>query len=136
MKRLDKNIEALKIAIEIANSPRTLNQKEVETLQAYSGFGGIDIAHLNNEDAETLKNVVETISQITNEPADTLMRSLKTSTLTAFYTPTIIPQAVSIAMQLAGFPAKAHPRTVLWNWQLPPAFRTVLPTSCNHRLRD
>jgi len=106
MKRLDRNIEALKIAIEIANSPRTLNQKEVEALQAYSGFGGIDIAHLNNEDAETLKNVVETISQITNEPADTLMRSLKTSTLTAFYTPTIIPQAVSIAMQLAGLQPK------------------------------
>jgi hypothetical protein len=100
---LRQNIDAIKLALRLDKENRTATPEEREILSAYSGFGGIkailnpvdkpeDIGSWSKSEAELFPMVRE-LHEVLRENSATpeeykrYLGSLKSSVLTAFYTP-------------------------------------------------
>ncbi|MFR9624260.1 MAG: DNA methylase, partial [Rikenellaceae bacterium] len=114
---LQQNIEAIRVALDIAKRNTVPTTEERATLQNYSGFGGLkcilspaerpeDIEKWSS-DKELFPQVLELHTLIREQSADeaeykAYMSSLKNSILTAFYTPRPVVDAITRAIQEAG----------------------------------
>ncbi|MDL2213038.1 DNA methylase, partial [Bacteroides sp. OttesenSCG-928-N06] len=112
---LRQNIDAIKLALRLDKENRTATPEEREILSAYSGFGGIkailnpvdkpeDIGSWSKSEAELFPMVRE-LHEVLRENSATpeeykrYMSSLKSSILTAFYTPKPIIDALAISLK-------------------------------------
>lgn len=111
---LRANIKAIEIAFRVQNEQREATVEERAILKQYSGFGGIPyILSLDSEDKaisaksevkealEELRNVLLNGVKGNQTLYKTLVKSIKNSSLTAFYTPKSIISALSHQIQQA-----------------------------------
>ena len=108
---LRQNIDAIKLALKLDKEQRTATSQERETLAAYSGFGGIkailspaakpeDIQRWSKSEVE-LFPLVQELHEVLRENSATpevykrYVGSLKSSILTAFYTPKPVIDALA-----------------------------------------
>ena len=115
---LRQNIDAIKLALKLDKENRTAIQEEREILSAYSGFGGIkailnpadkpeDIARWSKSEVE-LFPLVQELHEVLRENSETqeqykrYVSSLKSSILTAFYTPKPVIDALAGALRNSG----------------------------------
>ncbi len=115
---LEDNIAAIKLALEW-DGKAVLTDADKATLSKYAGFGGIkpilypeDSAAMWEEQGATkddlrlhapmmeLHGVLH--QHFTDSEYKDVMRSLKNSVLTAFYTPIVVPETFYSALQLNG----------------------------------
>ena len=115
---LRDNIEAIRIAFDLDREGRTPTPGERETLEAYSGFGGIkavlnpadkpeDVQHWTKTDSELFPLVTELHGVLKNGSENTAeynryVSSLKNSVLSAFYTPPKVVDALAAALKESG----------------------------------
>jgi N12 class adenine-specific DNA methylase len=115
---LRDNIEAIRIAFDLDREGRTPTPSERETLEAYSGFGGIkavlnpadkpeDVQHWTKTDSELFPLVTELHGVLKNGSENTAeynryVSSLKNSVLSAFYTPPKVVDALAAALKESG----------------------------------
>lgn len=102
---LSANIKAIETAVAIHSQGRTATQEEKQVLAQYSGFGGIkDVLDLgtdkplDKEVSELLNRLLDALRTLAgdNEAAcRSLVESIKSSVLTAFYTPQFLIDAVA-----------------------------------------
>jgi hypothetical protein len=115
---LRQNIDAIKLALRLDKENRTATPEEREILSAYSGFGGIkailnpadkpeDMARWSKSEVE-LFPLVQELHEVLRENSATpeeykrYVGSLKTSILTAFYTPKPVIDALTGALKDSG----------------------------------
>lgn len=115
---LRDNIEAIRIAFALDREKRQATDAEKEKLAAYSGFGGIkavlnpaakpeDITHWKASEHDLFPLVTE-LHQVLRDGAKDdaeykrYVSSLKNSVLTAFYTPKLVVDALSLALNNSG----------------------------------
>ena len=109
LQALEANTTAIETAYQVRNEKRTATAAERETLSRYSGFGGIKevldlgtIAPMSEKMKQALDHLVcvlQTIAQGDETLYKELMDSIKTSVLTAFYTPKFLIEAVADQIQ-------------------------------------
>ena len=102
---LSANIKAIETAVAIHSQGRTATQEEKQILAQYSGFGGIkDVLDLGTDKpldkgvSELLKRLLDALRTLAggDEAAcRSLVESIKSSVLTAFYTPQFLIDAVA-----------------------------------------
>ncbi len=119
---LQANIEAIGLAFALEGTPQPATAEQQAVLQAYSGFGGLkcilnpcdkdeDIALWTKSEAE-LFPLVQQLHRVIRENArdekeyKRFYYSLKSSILTAFYTPPSIIQAITDSLQKQGIMPK------------------------------
>jgi len=115
---LETNIEAIRIAFTLDKEQRKATEHEIAMLKQYSGFGGIkcilnkadnesDIQYWNKTD-RNLFPIVRDLHQLIRENSEDdrqykqYFNSLKSSVLTAFYTPPEAVNALSTALKENG----------------------------------
>ncbi|WP_312078515.1 Eco57I restriction-modification methylase domain-containing protein [Chryseobacterium sp.] len=101
------NIEAIKLAFEIEKDKRPATDSEKEALRLYSGFGGLkfilnpnDISKWKTSDRDYYQSTQELLKIIKDNTKDQkefsrYLESVKSSVLTAFYTPPEIIQPIT-----------------------------------------
>lgn len=109
LQALEANTAAIETAYQVRNEKRTATAAERETLSLYSGFGGIkEVLDLgtNAPMTEKMKQaldrlvcVLQSIAQGDETLYKELVDSIKTSVLTAFYTPKFLIEAVANQIQ-------------------------------------
>lgn len=102
---LSANIKAIETAVAIHSQGRTATQEEKQVLAQYSGFGGIkDVLDLGTDkplDKEVagllnrLLDALRTLAGGDEAACRSLVESIKSSVLTAFYTPQFLIDAVA-----------------------------------------
>ena len=119
------NIEAIRLALSLGVEKRNAeNAAEREILRKYAGFGGLkcilndadsllDAAKWSKSDIELFAPTVELRQLIHDYSKDDrefarYMDSLKTSVLTAFYTPSPVVDAISDALKANGIEVKRY----------------------------
>ena len=105
MTSLSANIKAIETAVAIHSQGRTATQEEKQVLAQYSGFGGIkDVLDLGTDkplDKEVagllnrLLDALRTLAGGDEAACRSLVESIKSSVLTAFYTPQFLIDAVA-----------------------------------------
>jgi N12 class adenine-specific DNA methylase len=115
---LRQNIDAIKLALKLDKEKRQATAKEREILSLYSGFGGIkailnpadkpeDMARWSKSEVE-LFPLVQELHEVLRENSETqeqykrYVSSLKSSILTAFYTPKPVIDALAGALRNSG----------------------------------
>ena len=109
LQALEANTAAIETACQVRKEKRTATAAERETLSRYSGFGGIkEVLDLgtNAPMTEKMKQaldrlvcVLQSIAQGDETLYKELVDSIKTSVLTAFYTPKFLIEAVANQIQ-------------------------------------
>lgn len=115
---LRANIEAIKLAFVLDKEQRTATTVEREVLSAYSGFGALkcilnptgsfgDLASWSKSDAELFPMVAELHTLIkdnssSDEEYKRYFSSLKSSILTAFYTPSEVVETLALSLHDSG----------------------------------
>lgn len=109
LKSLENNISAIETALTVLSLKRKATPQEKETLSLYSGFGGIKEVLKIGTNKPVPQNMAELVSRLQSalrsysaenpELYDTLLDSIKTSVLTAFYTPAFIIDTVAKQIQ-------------------------------------
>ena len=115
---LQDNIEAIRIAFDLDKEGRQATRDERETLEAYSGFGGIkavlspadkpeDVQQWTKTDCELFPLVSELHGVLRSGSENTAeynryVSSLKNSVLSAFYTPPKVVDALATALKESG----------------------------------
>lgn len=115
---LQDNIEAIRIAFDLDKEGRLATRDERETLEAYSGFGGIkavlspadkpeDVQQWTKTDSELFPLVSELHGILRSGSENTAeynryVSSLKNSVLSAFYTPPKVVDALAAALKESG----------------------------------
>ncbi|KGN85196.1 N-6 DNA methylase [Porphyromonas gulae] len=115
---LRANIEAIKTVFALHREQRTATPEERTILEAYTGFGALkcilspantmeDIARWNKSELELFPLVMELHSIIRDNTASesqykSYMQSLKSSVMTAFYTPMPVVREIAASLQEAG----------------------------------
>ena len=118
------NIEAIRTAFRLSVEKRGPNADEKEVLGKYAGFGGLkcilkdadslmDAAKWSKSDIELFAPTVELRQLIHDYSKDDrefarYMDSLKTSVLTAFYTPSPVVDAISDALKANGIEVRRY----------------------------
>ena len=122
LQKLRDNIEAIRTAFRLDDERRPPDSAEWDTLSKYAGFGGIkcillpaedlsDVARWEKSDRPLFASTVELRRLIRDHSTDDrefarYMDSLKSSVLTAFYTPKHVVEAISQSLQRAGVSPK------------------------------
>ena len=93
---LSANIKAIETAVAIHSQGRTATQEEKQVLAQYSGFGGIkDVLDLGTDNLNRLLDALRTLAGGDEAACRSLVESIKSSVLTAFYTPQFLIDAVA-----------------------------------------
>lgn len=105
LKALEGNIEAISTALAIHEERRNATTAERETLSKFTGCGGIkEVLSIGTGTPipDTMQEAVKRLLSVLSKAAKgnetlyrQLLQSLKSSVLTAFYTPTFLIQAVA-----------------------------------------
>lgn len=105
---LSANIKAIETAVAIRTQGRTATQEEKQVLAQYSGFGGIkDVLDLGTDKPldkgvagllNRLLDALRTLAGGDEAACRSLVESIKSSVLTAFYTPQFLIDAVAAQM--------------------------------------
>ena len=105
LKALEGNIEAISTALAIHEKRRNATTAERETLSKFTGCGGIkEVLSIGTGTPipDTMQEAVKRLLSVLSKAAKgnetlyrQLLQSLKSSVLTAFYTPTFLIQAVA-----------------------------------------
>ena len=105
---LSANIKAIETAVAIHSQGRTATQEEKQVLAQYSGFGGIkDVLDLGTDKPldkgvagllNRLLDALRTLAGGDEAACRSLVESIKSSVLTAFYTPQFLIDAVAAQM--------------------------------------
>ena len=112
---LRQNIEAIQTALKVNRENRMATEKEKEVISRYNGFGGLKFI-LNPVDHPKLwekgdKGYLEQVKQLhelirdyseSDEKYEMYLSSLKSSVLTAFYTPQVLVDSIADAMKNTG----------------------------------
>ena len=108
-KSFEDNVKAIETALTVLSQKRKATEPEKETMSLYSGFGGIkEVLNISTEKPipqsmeETANRLLTVLGSFpTDKPqwCDTTIDSIKTSVLTAFYTPAFIINAVARQIQ-------------------------------------
>lgn len=108
-KSFEDNVNAIETALTVLSQKRKATGTEKETLSLYSGFGGIkDVLNIGTEKpfpqnmAEPTKRLLTVLGNFSADKpgwGETAIDSIKTSVLTAFYTPAFIINAVARQIQ-------------------------------------
>ena len=108
-KSFEDNVKAIETALTVLSQKRKATEPEKETMSLYSGFGGIkEVLNIGTEKpipqsmeatANRLLTVLGSFPTDKTEWCDTTIDSIKTSVLTAFYTPAFIINAVARQIQ-------------------------------------
>lgn len=122
---LQQNINAIKTMFQIEKEHRQATQKEKEIIRDYKGFGGLkfilnpatndkDIEQWSRGDRRYFQQTKELHSILLQNAVDEkeyqqLVASMKSSVLTAFYTPSLIPEVMAQCFAQSGI----VPRTLL-----------------------
>ena len=122
LQKLRDNIEAIRTAFRLDDERRPPDSAEWDTLSKYAGFGGLkcilrpadelaDVAQWEPNDRPLFASTVELRRLIRDHSTDDrefarYMDSLKSSVLTAFYTPKHVVEAISQSLQRAGVSPK------------------------------
>lgn len=133
---MHQNIDAIKLALKLDKEQRTASPEETEILAKYSGFGGIkailnpvdkpeDIERWSKSEAE-LFPLVRELQEVLRENSPTpevykrYVNSLKSSILTAFYTPNPVIDALADVLKDSGITPTRFleplPRSELNKW--------------------
>lgn len=112
------NINALEIAFRLDNEKRKATIDEIKLLKKFSGFGGLkcvlyeardesDRQRMPNSEKEMFDlvqrlNLLIRQNSATQQDYKNYMSSLRNSVLTAFYTPSFIPDAITSVIKRAG----------------------------------
>lgn len=113
LKSLSANVQAIATAFKIRKEQRKATGEERILLQQYTGFGGIySVLLLDNEDKDhdttdddtkqvlqQLKNVLSEATEGNKKLYKLLVKSIKNSVLTAFYTPQSVISAIADNIQ-------------------------------------
>ena len=109
LQALEANTAAIETAYQVRKEKRTATAAERETLSLYSGFGGIKEVldlEINAPMSDRMKQaldrlvcVLQTIAHGDETLYKELVDSIKTSVLTAFYTPKFLIEAVANQIQ-------------------------------------
>lgn len=105
LKSLEDNVRAIETALTVLSQKRKATEPEKETLSLYSGFGGIkEVLNLGTENSipqsmeETANRLLVSLRKFSADNPEWYngtLASIKTSVLTAFYTPAFIINAVA-----------------------------------------
>ena len=115
---LQRNIDALRIAFKVEKDNRKASVSERQIMMQYNGFGGlkfvlnpaqnpIDINHWRKTEHE-LFPLTQELHQLLKENATdekqyrSYVDSMRSSVLTAFYTPPLVIDAISTSLQESG----------------------------------
>lgn len=108
-KSFEDNVNAIETALTVLSQKRKATGTEKEILSLYSGFGGIkDVLNIGTEKtfpqnmAEPTKRLLTVLGNFSADKpgwGETAIDSIKTSVLTAFYTPAFIINAVARQIQ-------------------------------------
>ena len=108
---LSANIKAIETAVAIHSQGRTATQEEKQVLAQYSGFGGIkDVLDLGTDKPldkgvagllNRLLDALRTLAGGDEAACRSLVESIKSSVLTAFYTPQFLIDAVAAQIHKA-----------------------------------
>ncbi|WP_346690379.1 LPD5 domain-containing protein [uncultured Cloacibacillus sp.] len=96
--RYANNIAAIKLLKELEESGRMASAEEQETLAKYVGWGGLAGA-FDEQDSGWSREYQELKGLLTDEE----YRSARSSTLTAFYTPPVVTEAIYSTLERLGF---------------------------------
>lgn len=109
VKSLTDNVTAIETALAIREQGRTATDTEKETLSRYSGFGGIkDVLNIGTDKpfaddmAEPLNHLQDVLikhAKGDNALYNMMIESIKSSVLTAFYTPSFLIETVANQIQ-------------------------------------
>ena len=97
-RRYANNIAAIKLLKELEESGRMASAEEQETLAKYVGWGGLAGA-FDEQDSGWSREYQELKGLLTDEE----YRSARSSTLTAFYTPPVVTEAIYSTLERLGF---------------------------------
>ncbi|HEM4385350.1 TPA: DEAD/DEAH box helicase family protein [Streptococcus suis] len=97
--RLENNLAAIQIIKNIEREGRRANRQEQETLSLYVGWGGL--ADVFNE--EKTGQWLEARNELTELLSPEEFQAAKESTLTAFYTPPLVIDAIYLGLKNLGF---------------------------------
>ena len=105
LKSLEANVEAIATAMKIRIDNRQATDEEKEVLSRYSGFGGIkDVLSIGTEHTTSddvaehihrLQDLIEAYPYYDDAMRQAVIDSIKSSVLTAFYTPKFLIDAVA-----------------------------------------
>ena len=105
LKSLVANVEAIATAMKIRMEDRQATDEEKEVLSRYSGFGGIkDVLNIGTEHTVSddvtehihrLQNLIGTYPYYDDTMRKAVIDSIKSSVLTAFYTPKFLVDAIA-----------------------------------------
>ena len=108
---LTANIEAIETAAKLFPLSRTATETEKQILSRYTGFGGIkEVLNIGTsqpvpdnmkEPFIRLQDILHTRSIGNEQLYNSMLNSIKSSVLTAFYTPTFFVQTVATQIQAA-----------------------------------
>lgn len=111
LQSLEANIAAIDTAFKVVGEKRKATEAERATLARYSGFGGIkEVLDMGTDNPvspgmkkalQKLENVLSAIAQGNERFYKELTDSIKSSVLTAFYTPRFVIEAVAGQVQSA-----------------------------------
>src|SRR5690242_6166155 len=118
LQKLNANLSAIRVALEWEEGA-PLSEEDIAALKKYAGFGGIKaILYPNAGEEEWVKQGATEadlrlhpsiaalhqllIDRLTKEEYGEVVRSLKNSVLTAFYTPEVVPVALFDALKESG----------------------------------
>lgn len=109
VKSLTDNVTAIETALAIREQGRTATDTEKEALSRYSGFGGIkDVLNIGTdkpfaddvaEPLNHLQDVLRKHAKGDDALYNTMIESIKSSVLTAFYTPSFLIETVANQIQ-------------------------------------
>ena len=104
-KSLVANVDAISTAMKIRIDDRQATDSEKEVLSRYSGFGGIKevlnigtghaVSNDMDEPIRRLQNLIEAYPYYDDDMRKSVIDSIKSSVLTAFYTPKFLVEAVA-----------------------------------------
>ena len=140
---LEANIEAIRITFALDRENRRATDSEIAVMKQYSGFGGIkcilnkadkdsDIQYWNKTDRNlfpTVRDLHQLIRENSNDEHEykQYFNSLKSSVLTAFYTPPEAVNAISAALKGNGISPKNFLEPSAGNGAFVENFKGVFP---------
>ena len=110
--RVQKNLQALELALTITQENRYATKEEQEVLAGFSGFGGLNFAFGDNEFGERLKAFLDKTTSNYLESAETYARILNSSN-NAYYTNDTIIDTIYQGLERLGLKNTSFKKEIL-----------------------
>lgn len=111
--KLNNNIKALNILVQLQQEKREATEYEKNILAGYTGFGGLSeilydpssrsFHSLDNPTQEYVKTIYNLIQELSPDNNKEIIKAVRNSSLTAFYTPPGVIRGIYDIIEQAGF---------------------------------